>query len=307
MDSIKNALAADMAIGCSTNTVLHLLAIANEAGIKLELDLIDEISERTPNLCRLSPAGDVFIDDFYRAGGVQAVLAELAKADLVNGDLLTVTGNKLKDSYTKYHIYDKNVIRPIEDPFSRTGGIAILRGNLAPDGAVVKKSAVLPEMMQHEGRARVFDDEESAVKAILGGVVKKGEVIVIRYEGPSGGPGMREMLSPTSSVKGMGLDTSVALLTDGRFSGATTGASIGHISPEAQVGGPIALVKDGDTISVDITGKRIDLKVSEEELNQRSMSWKPRKRKLSGYIARYANMVTSASRGAVLEIKGDDN
>ena len=307
MDSIKNALAADMAIGCSTNTVLHLLAIANEAGIKLELDLIDEISERTPNLCRLSPAGDVFIDDFYKAGGVQAVLAELAKADLVNGDLLTVTGNKLKDSYTKYHIYDKNVIRPIEDPFSRTGGIAILRGNLAPDGAVVKRSAVRPEMMQHEGRARVFDDEESAVRAISGGAIKGGEVIVIRYEGPSGGPGMREMLSPTSTVKGMGLDASVALLTDGRFSGATTGASIGHISPEAQVGGPIALVKDGDIVSVDITGKRIDLKVSEEELNQRRMSWKPRKRKLSGYIARYANMVTSASRGAVLEIKGDDN
>jgi len=307
IDSIKNALATDMAIGCSTNTVLHLLAIANEAGVKLELDLIDEISEGTPNLCRLSPAGDVFIDDFYRAGGVQAVLAELAKADLINSDVITVTGHKLRESFTKYSIYDKNVIRPIEDPFSRTGGIAILKGNLAPDGAVVKKSAVLPEMMQHEGRARVFDDEENAVKAILGGIVKKGEVIVIRYEGPSGGPGMREMLSPTSTVKGMGLDASVALLTDGRFSGATTGASIGHISPEAQVGGPIALVEDGDNISVDITGKRIDLKVSDEELGRRRMAWRPKKKELSGYIARYANMVTSASRGAILEIKGDDN
>jgi dihydroxy-acid dehydratase len=307
IDSIKNAIATDMAIGCSTNTVLHLLAIANEAGVKLELDLIDEISEGTPNLCRLSPAGDVFIDDFYRAGGVQAVLAELAKADLIKGDVITVTGHKLRESFTKYSIYDKNVIRPIEDPFSRTGGIAILKGNLAPDGSVVKKSAVLPDMMQHEGRARVFDDEESAVNAILGGVVKKGEVIVIRYEGPSGGPGMREMLSPTSTVKGMGLDASVALLTDGRFSGATTGASIGHISPEAQVGGPIALVEDGDNISVDITGKRIDLKVSDEELGRRRMAWRPKKKELSGYIARYANMVTSASRGAILEIKGDDN
>ena len=307
IDSIKNAIATDMAIGCSTNTVLHLLAIANEAGVKLELDLIDEISEGTPNLCRLSPAGDVFIDDFYRAGGVQAVLAELAKADLINSDVITVTGHKLRESFTKYSIYDKNVIRPIEDPFSRTGGIAILKGNLAPDGSVVKKSAVLPDMMQHEGRARVFDDEESAVNAILGGVVKKGEVIVIRYEGPSGGPGMREMLSPTSTVKGMGLDASVALLTDGRFSGATTGASIGHISPEAQVGGPIALVEDGDNISVDITGKRIDLKVSDEELGRRRMAWRPKKKELSGYIARYANMVTSASRGAILEIKGDDN
>ncbi|MCL5986068.1 MAG: dihydroxy-acid dehydratase [Actinobacteria bacterium] len=307
IESIKNALAADMAIGCSTNTILHLLAIANEAGIKLDLDLVDEISEKTPNLCRLSPAGDVFIDDFYRAGGVQAVLVELAKADLINGDVLTVTGHKLKESFTKYLIYDKNVIRPIEDPFSRTGGIAILRGNMAPDGAVVKKSAVLPEMMQHEGRARAFDDEESAVKAILDGVVKKGDVIVIRYEGPSGGPGMREMLSPTSAVKGMGLDASVALLTDGRFSGATTGASIGHISPEAQVGGPIALVEEGDIISVDIKDKRIDLKVSDAELSRRRMAWKPKKKELSGYIARYANMVTSASRGAILEIKGDDN
>jgi len=307
IDSIKNAIATDMAIGCSTNTVLHLLAIANEAGVKLELDLIDEISEGTPNLCRLSPAGDVFIDDFYRAGGVQAVLAELAKADLINSDVITVTGHKLRESFTKYSIYDKNVIRPIEDPFSRTGGIAILKGNLAPDGAVVKKSAVLPEMMQHKGKARVFDDEESAVKAILSSIVKKGEVIVIRYEGPSGGPGMREMLSPTSAVKGIGLDASVALLTDGRFSGATTGASIGHISPEAQVGGPIALVEDGDNISVDITGKRIDLKVSDEELSRRRIEWRPKKKDLSGYIARYANMVTSASRGAVLEIKGDDN
>ena len=307
IDSIKNAIATDMAIGCSTNTVLHLLAIANEAGVKLELDLIDEISEGTPNLCRLSPAGDVFIDDFYRAGGVQAVLAELAKADLINSDMITVTGHKLRESFTKYSIYDKNVIRPIEDPFSRTGGIAILKGNLAPDGAVVKKSAVLPEMMQHKGKARVFDDEESAVKAILSSIVKKGEVIVIRYEGPSGGPGMREMLSPTSAVKGIGLDASVALLTDGRFSGATTGASIGHISPEAQVGGPIALVEDGDNISVDITGKRIDLKVSDEELSRRRIEWRPKKKDLSGYIARYANMVTSASRGAVLEIKGDDN
>jgi dihydroxy-acid dehydratase len=307
IDSIKNALATDMAIGCSTNTVLHLLAIANEAGVKLDLDLIDEISERTPNLCRLSPAGDVFIDDFYRAGGVQVVLAELAKADLISGDVMTVTGHKLKESFTKCSIYDKNVIKPIEDPFSKTGGIAILRGSLAPDGAVVKKSAVLPEMMQHQGRAKVFDDEESAVKAILGGIVKKGEVIVIRYEGPSGGPGMREMLSPTSTVRGIGLDASVALLTDGRFSGATTGASIGHISPEAQVGGPIALVEDGDNISVDITGKRIDLKVSDEELSRRRNKWRPKKKKLSGYIARYANMVTSASRGAVLEIKGDGN
>jgi len=307
IDSIKNVLAVDMAIGCSTNTILHLLAIAHEAGIKLELDLIDKISEKTPNLCKISPTGDIFIDDFYMAGGVQAVLAELAKEKLVNGEVITATGHKLKESYMGHSTNNKKVIKPIEDPFSSTGGIAILNGNLAPDGAVVKKSAVLPEMMQHEGRARVFDDEESAVKAILGGVVKKDDVIVIRYEGPSGGPGMREMLSPTSAVRGMGLDASVALLTDGRFSGATTGASIGHISPEAQVGGPIALVKDGDYIYVDITGKKIDLNVSNEELSRRKTALKPKKKKLSGYIARYANMVTSASRGAVLEIKGDDN
>ena len=249
--AFQNALTVDMALGCSTNSVLHLTAIAHEAGVEMNLDIINEISMRTPNLCRLSPAGEHRIEDLYAAGGVQAVIKELSKRNLIDLDLMTVTGHKIRTNIENVQVLDYDVIRPIEDPYSETGGIAVLRGNLAPNGAVVKRSAVAPEMMVHEGPARVFDSEEDAFAAILGGKIKKGDVIVIRYEGPKGGPGMKEMLSPTSAIAGMGLDKDVALLTDGRFSGATRGASIGHI-PEAMEGGPIAAVHEGDIISINI-------------------------------------------------------
>ncbi len=299
--AFQNALTVDMALGCSTNSVLHLTAIAHEAGVEMNLDIINEISMRTPNLCRLSPAGEHHIEDLYAAGGVQAVIKELSKKDLIDLDLMTVTGHRMGTNIEKVGVLDNDVIRPIEDPYSETGGIAVLRGNLAPNGAVVKRSAVAPEMMVHEGPARVFDSEEDAFAAILGGKIKKGDVIVIRYEGPKGGPGMKEMLSPTSAIAGMGLDKDVALLTDGRFSGATRGASIGHISPEAMEGGPIAAVREGDIVSINIPEGVLDVKISDEELQSRMSRWKaPEPRIKKGYLARYARMVSSADKGAIL-------
>ena len=299
--AFQNALTVDMALGCSTNSVLHLTAIAHEAGVEMNLDIINEISMRTPNLCRLSPAGEHHIEDLYAAGGVQAVIKELSKRNLIDLDLMTVTGHKIRTNIENVQVLDYDVIRPIEDPYSETGGIAVLRGNLAPNGAVVKRSAVAPEMMVHEGPARVFDSEEDAFAAILGGKIKKGDVIVIRYEGPKGGPGMKEMLSPTSAIAGMGLDKDVALLTDGRFSGATRGASIGHISPEAMEGGPIAAVHEGDLISINIPEGVLDVKISDEELQSRMSRWNTPEPKIKkGYLARYARMVSSADKGAIL-------
>ena len=300
--AFENALTVDMALGCSTNSMLHLPAIAHEAGVNLNLEVANEISERTPNLCKLAPAGHDHIEDLYFAGGVQAVMKELTKKELLNLDILTVTGKNIEENIEKASNLDDKVIRSVENPYSNTGGIAVLKGNLAPDGCVVKRSAVAKEMLKHEGPARVFDSEEEVIKAILGGEVNEGEVLVIRYEGPKGGPGMREMLSPTSALAGMGLDKTVALITDGRFSGATRGASIGHISPEAADGGPIGLVKDGDIISFDITEGKIDILVSEEELKIRRDEWKlPEPKIKTGYLARYAKLVSSASKGAVLE------
>jgi dihydroxy-acid dehydratase len=299
--AFQNALTVDMALGCSTNSVLHLTAIAHEAEVEMNLDIINEISMRTPNLCRLSPAGEHRIEDLYAAGGVQAVIKELSKRNLIDLDLMTVTGHKIRTNIENVQVLDYDVIRPIEDPYSETGGIAVLRGNLAPNGAVVKRSAVAPEMMVHEGPARVFDSEEDAFAAILGGKIKKGDVIVIRYEGPKGGPGMKEMLSPTSAIAGMGLDKDVALLTDGRFSGATRGASIGHISPEAMEGGPIAAVHEGDIISINIPEGVLDVKISDEELQSRMSRWNTPEPKIKkGYLARYARMVSSADKGAIL-------
>lgn len=301
-EAFENALRVDMALGCSTNSVLHLTAIANEAGVEINLDMINELSSSTPNLCRLSPAGPYHVEDLYAAGGVQAVMKELSKKDLLNLDLLTVTGKTLGENIYDAKVLDENVIRPIDNPYSETGGIAVLRGNLAPDGAVVKRAAVAPEMMVHEGPARVFDSEEEAFEAILGGKIQKGDVVVIRYEGPKGGPGMKEMLSPTSAIAGMGLDKDVALLTDGRFSGATRGASIGHISPEAMEGGPIAIVQDGDIISINIHEGQLNIKISPEELKKRLEEWKAPEPKIKrGYLGRYARLVTSASTGAVLK------
>ncbi len=299
--AFENAITVDMALGCSTNTVLHLPAIANEAGIKINLDVINEISEKTPNLCKLAPAGSHFMSDLYFAGGVYAVMNELYGAGLLHGDLLTVTGSKIGDNIKNSKVKNSSVIRPVSDPYSVTGGLAVLKGNLAPDGCVVKRSAVAPEMQVNKGTARVFDSEEEAISAILGGKIKGGDIVVIRYEGPKGGPGMREMLMPTATIAGMGLDKEVALLTDGRFSGATRGASIGHCSPEAQEGGPIALVEDGDIISIDMTKYKIELEVSDEELAKRKAMWKPKEKPLTGYLKRYARMVKSASTGAVLE------
>ncbi|NLY10854.1 MAG: dihydroxy-acid dehydratase [Firmicutes bacterium] len=300
--SFINALTVDMALGCSTNSMLHLPAIAYEAGVFLNLDLANEISARTPNLCKLSPAGPQHIEDLYAAGGVQAVMKELAKKDLLYLDLPTVSQKSIGEVIANAVNRNPEVIRPIDQPYSETGGIAVLRGNLAPDGCVVKRSAVSPKMLKHEGPARVFDSEEAVSQAILNGEIKKGDVVVIRYEGPKGGPGMREMLAPTSSLAGMGLDEDVALITDGRFSGATRGASIGHISPEAAEGGPIALVKDGDLISIDMVECTITLKVSDEELTRRKTDWKvPEPKIKGGYLARYARMVTSASTGAVVK------
>jgi dihydroxy-acid dehydratase len=299
--AFRNAIAVDMALGCSTNTVLHVPAIAAEAGIDINLNLFDEISARTPHLCSLSPAGPNHLEDLDRAGGVQAVLKELVEADLADPEVLTVTGMRLGENLANSLILDQEVIRPIGNAHSPVGGIAILRGSLAPDGGVVKQSAVDKKMLKNAGIARVFDSEEQAVEAILGSKIKPGDVVVIRYEGPRGGPGMREMLNPTSSLAGMGLDRSVVLITDGRFSGGTRGAAIGHVSPEAAHGGPIALVKDGDEITIDIPAKRVDLNVSQEELDRRRSEWKaPTPKITEGYLARYAAMVTSAAQGAVL-------
>lgn len=299
--AFKNALAVDMALGGSTNTVLHLPAIAREAGVDLNLELIDQISQQTPNLCKLSPSGRHHIQDLNEAGGIPAVMKELLEHGLLDGKALTVTGQTVAENLARVEPYDNGVIRPVENPYSPTGGLAILKGNLAPDGAVVKQSAVAPEMLVHQGQARVFDSEEEACRAIMGGEVQPGEVLVIRYEGPKGGPGMREMLTPTSAVAGMGLDKEVALLTDGRFSGATRGASIGHISPEAAEGGAIALVRDGDQILIDIPGRRLELLVSREELERRRQNWvKPEPKVKHGYLARYAQLVSSASQGAVV-------
>ena len=298
-----NALAVDMALGCSTNSMLHLPAIAHEAGVELSLDLANSISEKTPNLCHLAPAGDTYIEDLDRAGGVYAVMAELAKRELISLDGMTVTGKTVGENLAGVENLDPELIRPIENPYSETGGIAVLKGNLAPDGCVVKRSAVAPEMMVHSGPARVFNSEEEAIAAITGGKIVAGDVVVIRYEGPKGGPGMREMLNPTAVIAGMGLDKEVALITDGRFSGATRGASIGHVSPEAAVGGPIALVEEGDTIHIDINNYKISLDVPEEELERRRAAWQPPAPNVTkGYLARYASMVTSASTGAVLKI-----
>ena len=299
-----NALTVDMALGCSTNSMLHLPAIAHEAGIDLNLDIANEISSKTPNLCHLAPAGPTYMEDLNEAGGVYAVMHELDKKGLLHTDLLTVSGKTIAENIKGCLNKNPEVIRPIENPYSEIGGIAVLKGNLAPDSGVVKRSAVAPEMMVHEGPARVFDCEEDAIDAIKGGKIVAGDVVVIRYEGPKGGPGMREMLNPTSAIAGMGLGSSVALITDGRFSGASRGASIGHVSPEAAVGGNIALVEEGDIIKINIPENTLDFVISDEELERRRANWKPRQPKITtGYLARYASMVTSGNRGAILEIK----
>ena len=302
-EAVLNALTVDMALGCSTNSMLHLPAIAHEIGMDFDISFANEISEKTPNLCHLAPAGPTYIEDLNEAGGVYAVMNELSKKGLLYEDAITVTGKTVGENIA--HVYNKNpeVIRPIDNPYSQTGGLAVLKGNLAPDGGVVKRSAVVEEMMVHEGPARVFDCEEDAIAAIKGGRIVEGDVVVIRYEGPKGGPGMREMLNPTSAIAGMGLGSSVALITDGRFSGASRGASIGHVSPEAAVGGPIALIEEGDIISIDIPNLKLEVKVSDEEMQARKAKWQPRQPKVTtGYLARYAAMVTSGNRGAILEI-----
>ncbi|RKD24921.1 dihydroxy-acid dehydratase [Caminicella sporogenes DSM 14501] len=302
LDAFKNAITVDMAMAGSTNTVLHLTAIANEAGIKLELDLFDEISRKTPYLTKLSPSGLHHMEDLDLAGGIPAVMNELFKKGLINENLITVTGYTVGENIKDKNVKNYKVIRSVDNPYRNKGGLAILRGNLAPDGAVVKESAVAREMLRHEGPAKVFNSEEEAVKAIFNGEIKKGDVVVIRYEGPKGGPGMREMLSPTSAIAGMGLDKDVALLTDGRFSGATRGAAIGHISPEAMEGGLIALLEDGDIIQIDISNKKLDVKLSEEEIKRRREKFvKPKPKVTKGYLARYAKLVTSANTGAVLK------
>ena len=302
-EAFMNALTVDMALGCSTNSMLHLPAIAHEAGVELNVDIANEVSARTPNLCHLAPAGPTYMEDLNEAGGVYAVMKELTKKNLLNLDCMTVTGKTVGENIADSVNRNPEVIRPIDNPYSTTGGLAILKGNLAPDSGVVKRSAVVSEMMVHEGPARVFDCEEDAIAAILGGKIVAGDVVVIRYEGPKGGPGMREMLNPTSAIAGMGLGSSVALITDGRFSGASRGASIGHVSPEAAVGGPIALVEEGDIISINIPENKLELKVSDEVLAERRAKWQPREPKITtGYLARYAAMVTSGNRGAILEI-----
>ena len=302
-EAILNALTVDMALGCSTNSMLHLPAIAHEVGFDFDISFANEISEKTPNLCHLAPAGPTYMEDLNEAGGVYAVMNELSELGLLHLDCMTVTGKTVGENIKGVENKDTSVIRPLDNPYSKTGGLAVLKGNLAPDGGVVKRSAVAEEMMVHEGPARVFDCEEDAIAAIKGGKIVAGDVVVIRYEGPKGGPGMREMLNPTSAIAGMGLGSSVALITDGRFSGASRGASIGHVSPEAAVGGPIALIEEGDIIAIDIPNMKLDVKVSEEELEARRAKWQPREPKVtSGYLARYASMVTSGNRGAVLEI-----
>lgn len=300
--AFQNALTVDMALGCSTNTMLHLPAIAYEAGVELDLNMANEISNKTPNLCKLSPAGPHHVQDLYFAGGVQAVMKELASKGLINTDLATVTGGTVEENLSRASNKNPEVIRPIDNPYSETGGIAVLFGNIAPNGCVVKRSAVAPQMLKHSGPARVFDSEDDAIKAIYGSEIVEGDVVVIRYEGPKGGPGMREMLSPTSALAGMGLDKKVALITDGRFSGATRGAAIGHVSPEAAEGGNIGLVYEGDTISIDIMANSIALEVDDETLAKRRESFEPKEPKIkTGYVARYAKLVTSASTGAVLK------
>ncbi len=300
--AFENALTVDMALGCSTNSVLHLPAIANEAGIQIDLDIINKISARTPNLCKLAPAGSYHIQDLYAAGGVQAVMKELSKKGLLHLDLITATGKTVEENIQNAKVKDYDVIKNIDTPYSATGGIAVLRGNIAPDGAVVKKSAVADSMLVHKGPARVFDSEDEAIKSIYEGKIVKGDVVIIRYEGPKGGPGMREMLGPTSAIAGMGLDSCVALITDGRFSGASRGASIGHVSPEAMEGGPIALIREGDIVDINIPEGRLNIECAQEELDRRKASWSaPQPKITSGYLGRYARLVTSASTGAVLK------
>ncbi len=300
--AFMNALVVDMALGCSTNSMLHLPAIAKEAGVDLNLDIANDLSARTPNLCHLAPAGPTYMEDLNEAGGVYAVMNELTKKNLLNLDCMTVNGTTIGENIANCVNRNPEVIRPVENPYSETGGIAVLKGNLAPDGGVVKRSAVVAEMMVHEGPARVFECEEDAIAAIKGGKIVAGDVVVIRNEGPKGGPGMREMLNPTSAIAGMGLGSSVALITDGRFSGASRGASIGHVSPEAAVGGPIALVQEGDIIRINIPENKLDMLVSEEELAARRANWQPNLKEVSGYLARYRELVTSGNKGAVLEV-----
>lgn len=303
-ESMMNALTMDMALGCSTNSMLHLPAIAHEIGFDFNIKFANEISEKTPNLCHLAPAGPTYMEDLNEAGGIYAVMKEISKLNLLNLDCMTVTGKTVGENIKDAVNFDPEVIRTIENPYSKTGGLAVLSGNLAPDGSVVKRSAVVPEMMEHSGPARVFDCEEDAIEAIKGGKIVAGDVVVIRYEGPKGGPGMREMLNPTSAIAGMGLGSTVALITDGRFSGASRGASIGHVSPEAAVGGPIALVEEGDIIEINISEYKINLKISDEEMAKRKAKWQPREPKVTtGYLARYAAMVTSGDRGAILEVQ----
>ena len=307
-EAFQNALTVDMALGCSTNTMLHLPAIAREAGVELNLEIANEISAKTPNLCHLAPAGPTYMEDLNEAGGVYAVMNELSKRGLLNLDCLTANGTTVGENIKNCVNKNPEVIRPVENPYSQTGGIAVLKGNLAPDSGVVKRSAVAPEMLVHEGPARVFDCEEDAIDAIKSGRIVAGDVVVIRYEGPKGGPGMREMLNPTSAIAGMGLGSSVALITDGRFSGASRGASIGHVSPEAAVGGPIALVEEGDIIRINIPENKLDVLVSDEELAARRAKWQPREPKITtGYLARYHELVTSGNRGAVLEAPSQKN
>ncbi len=304
-DAIMNALTVDMALGCSTNSMLHLPAIAHEIGFDFDISFANPISEKTPNLCHLAPAGPTYMEDLNEAGGVYAVMKELADIGLLHTDCMTVTGKTIGENIANAVNRNPEVIRTVDNPYSKTGGLAVLKGNLAPDGSVVKRSAVVEEMMVHEGPARVFDCEEDAIEAIKGGRIVAGDVVVIRYEGPKGGPGMREMLNPTSAIAGMGLGSSVALITDGRFSGASRGASIGHVSPEAAVGGPIALVEEGDIISINIPQLTLDVKVSEEEMSERAKKWQLREPKVTtGYLSRYEKMVTSGNRGAILEIQG---
>ena len=298
--AFRNALTMDMALGCSTNSMLHLPAIAHEAGVELNVDIANEISAKTPNLCHLAPAGPTYMEDLNEAGGIYAVMNEISKLGLLNLDCMTVTGKTVGENIKNCFNKNPEVIRTVENPYSATGGIAVLRGNLAPDSCVVKRSAVVPEMLVHEGPARVFDCEDDAIAAIKGGKIVAGDVVVIRYEGPKGGPGMREMLNPTSAIAGMGLGSSVALVTDGRFSGASRGASIGHVCPEAAAGGPIGLVQEGDIIAIDINANTINLKVSDEELERRRANWTPKKTEAKGYLKRYAQLVTSADKGAVL-------
>jgi dihydroxy-acid dehydratase len=302
--AFKNALTMDMVLGCSTNSMLHLPAIAHEAGIELNMEMANEISDKTPNLCHLSPAGHHFMEDLNEAGGIYAVMNEVNKLGILDTSCMTCTGKTVGENIANCENRNPEVIRPIDNPYSTTGGIAVLKGNLAPDTCVVKRSAVAPEMLKHEGPARVFDCEEDAIAAIHGGKIVPGDVVIIRYEGPKGGPGMREMLNPTSAIVGRGLGSSVALITDGRFSGATRGAAIGHVSPEAAVGGNIALVEEGDIVEIDINANTINFKVSDEELEARRAKWQPREPRITtGYLARYASLVTSGNRGAILEAK----